>query len=109
MEECVFCKIRDKEIPAEIVRETATLIIFKDINPKAKTHLLIVPKKHIESIKTVNEEDKEILGEMLLIAKKLGEEFQIPGFKLQFNVGREGGQEVDHLHLHFLAEKEIKN
>ncbi len=100
---CLFCKIIKKEVPADIVFEDENFIAFKDINPKAEIHLLIVPKKHISSVKEASEEDKDILGGLILTAKKIAEKENIQGYKLIINVGREGGQVIDHIHLHLLA------
>lgn len=101
--DCIFCKIAKGELPSEKVLETESLVAFNDINPKAKVHVLIIPKKHIESIKHLAELDKSLVGEMVLVAKKIAEEKNLTGYKLVFNVGREGGQIVDHLHLHLLS------
>jgi len=103
MEDCIFCKIAKGEIPSSKVFENDELIAFNDINPKAKTHILIVPKKHIESVKHLEATDKELIGELFLVAKKIAEEKNLSGYKLVINVGREGGQLVDHLHLHLLS------
>ena len=103
MEDCIFCKIAKGEIPSAKVFENDKLVAFNDINPKAKTHILIVPKKHIESVKHLEEADKELIGELFLVAKKIAEEKNLQGYKLVINVGREGGQLVDHLHLHLLS------
>jgi histidine triad (HIT) family protein len=107
MQDCIFCKISAKEIPSDTVYEDDKVVIFRDIEPKAPTHLLIIPKQHIESVITINEETKDIPGMMILKAKHFAEEKGIPGYKLTFHVGREGGQIVDHIHLHLMAEKKI--
>lgn len=101
--DCIFCKIAKGEIDSAKVFENDELVAFDDINPKAKTHILIIPKKHIESIKHLEEADKELIGELFLVAKKIAEEKNLQGYKLVINVGREGGQIVDHLHLHLLS------
>lgn len=101
--ECIFCKIINRELPSEIVFENAKFIAFKDINPKAKIHLLVVPKKHIASVNELEEEDKELIGELILTAKKVSQEQNLTGYKLVFNVGRKGGQMIDHIHLHLLS------
>ena len=106
-QDCIFCKISAKEIPSDTVYEDDKVVIFRDIEPKAPTHLLIIPKQHIESVITINEETKDIPGMMILKAKHFAEEKGIPGYKLTFHVGREGGQIVDHIHLHLMAEKKI--
>ncbi|PIQ92758.1 MAG: histidine triad nucleotide-binding protein [Parcubacteria group bacterium CG11_big_fil_rev_8_21_14_0_20_39_14] len=104
MEQCVFCKIVNKEIPSEIIYENDKICVFKDINPKAPVHILIVPKKHTESLNELDEREKDLLGEMVLAAKKTAKDFGISdGYKLLFNVGKKGGQIVEHLHLHLLG------
>ncbi len=103
MENCIFCKIIKGEIPSAKVFENDNLIAFKDINPKALVHILIVPKKHIESVKHLESADKELVGELFLAAQKIAKDKNLQGYKLVINVGREGGQLVDHLHLHLLS------
>jgi len=104
MDECIFCRIAQKTVPSDIVYEDEDFLVFPDIRPKAPIHLLIIPKKHIASLKDVKQEDDELVKELLLIAKKVAEEKNIKGYKLQMNVGRDGGQEIDHIHLHLLAQ-----
>jgi len=101
--DCLFCKIINKEVDSEIVFENNKIIVIKDINPKAPVHLLIIPKKHIDSIKHIKEEDRELMGELFLAAKKIGEDKNLTGYKLIVNVGRQGGQIIDHIHMHLLA------
>jgi histidine triad (HIT) family protein len=103
MENCIFCKITSGEISTEKIFEDDKFIALNDINPKAKIHILIVPKRHIESIKTLEEGDKELMGDLFLVAKKVAHDKNMEGYKLLFNVGREGGQMIDHLHLHLLS------
>jgi histidine triad (HIT) family protein len=109
MENCIFCKISKKEAPADILYEDSSVIVFKDIAPKAPIHLLIVPKKHIVSINHIEVEDKEIVGNLFIVAKKIAKENGIDkkGYRLIFNVGRDAGQMVDHLHLHLLAGRKL--
>lgn len=104
MEDCIFCKIVRKEIPADVIMEDEKFLVFHDMNPKAPLHLLIIPKKHIHSIDHVDLEDKELMGELILTSQKVARLHNLKGYKLQINVGREGGQTVDHIHLHLLAE-----
>ena len=101
--DCIFCKIINKELPSEIVFENEKVIVFKDIHPKAPVHFLIVPKKHIISINHLEIQDKELVGDLVLIAKNIAKEKNLSGYKLLVNVGRQGGQMVDHLHLHLLS------
>ncbi len=105
MTECIFCKIIEKKIPADIVFEDEKIIVFKDIKPKAPVHLLILPKEHIVSVNEVEEKDKDILGNLLLVAKEIAKEVGVNGlgYKLAINVGEGAGQEVPHLHIHLLG------
>lgn len=102
--DCIFCKIAKKEAPAAIVYEDEEFLVFPDIRPKAPVHLLLIPKKHIPTLQEAGEHDIELLGKLLLIAQKVGRLKQLKGYKLQMAVGKEGGQEVDHVHLHLLAQ-----
>jgi len=101
--DCIFCKIINKEKPSDFVYENDKLIVIKDINPKAPIHLLIIPKKHIHSVNHFEEGDKELIGEMILCAKKIAKEKNLAGYKLLINVGRKAGQIVDHIHMHLLS------
>ena len=101
--ECVFCKIVNKELPANILYEDDNLVAFKDIKPSAPIHYLIVSKEHIESIAHLEKEHRVVVGELVYAAKNLGERAGLKGYKLVFNVGRDGGQIIDHLHLHLLG------
>jgi len=107
MEKCIFCKIIRGEAGAEFVYKDEDLIAFKDIKPSAPVHILIVPKKHIESVREVQDEDREILGKIILTAKKIAEDLGVAesGYRLVINNGRGAGQLVPHLHLHLLASK----
>ncbi len=102
MDNCLFCKIIAGQIPSQKVFENEEAIAFKDINPKAKTHLLIVPKKHIDTIADLKKEegDELLAGKMIMTAKEIGDQMELSGYNLQFNVGASGGQEVFHIHLH---------
>jgi histidine triad (HIT) family protein len=98
--DCIFCKIISGTIPAKKIYEDADFIVFNDIKPMAKVHFLIVPKLHIETLKDCNESHLALLGSALLLAPKLAAEQGLLGFKTLINTGREGGQEVFHLHIH---------
>ena len=106
---CLFCKIANKEVPAEIVYEDEKVIVLKDIHPKAPLHLLIVPKKHIPSINHLELRDKELIGGLFLVAQKIAraEGVDKTGYRLIFNMGKDAGQTVDHLHLHLLGGKKL--
>lgn len=102
--DCIFCKIINREVPSDIIYEDKNLIVFKDIKPKAPIHLLLTPKIHIPSVNDLDEKHKELLGNLFLLAKKIANEKGISdGYKLLFNVGRKGGQLIDHMHLHLLG------
>lgn len=107
--DCVFCQIVKKEIPAKIEYEDAEILAFADIAPKAPIHLLIIPKKHIEGIKELGEKEIELGGRLLTTAVKLAQQkgIALSGFRLIFNSGPDGGQEVNHLHLHLLGGKPL--
>ena len=105
--DCIFCKIANKEINSEIVSEDDNFVVFKDINPKAPVHLLIIPKAHTGPVNTLDTKNKEIIGGIILKAKEMAEKVGVAesGYRLIFNVGKDAGMEVDHLHLHLLAGK----
>lgn len=102
--DCIFCRISRGEIPSNKIYEDEEVIAFNDINPKAPVHFLIIPKKHITSLAEVNAEDATLLGKMMtlvpVLAKKAG---CVNGFRTVINTGRDGGQEVPHLHIHVLG------
>lgn len=100
---CIFCDIIQKKAPAEIIYEDSQTIVINDIHPKAPFHALIIPKVHIESVKDITNEQKILLGEIISIANNIAKQKSLNGYKLVFNVGREGGQLVDHIHLHLLG------
>lgn len=104
-EQTIFHKILAKEIPADVVYEDGEVLAFKDIHPRAPTHLLFIPKTFIGSIADVTEETAHIPGMLILKAKEFASRNGIDGYKLTFHVGKGGGQEVMYLHLHLLADK----
>jgi len=103
MSDCVFCKILNKDIPAEFIYEDEECIAFRDINPKAETHVLIVPKEHIDSVMEMSDKDEKLIGHLVFAAKKIAEKLNLSGYNLQFNVGKDGGQEIFHIHLHLMS------
>lgn len=109
MDDCVFCNIANKTIESKIEFEDDKLMVIRDILPKAPVHLLVIPKKHIMSVKHVEEVDEPMVGEMIFVARKMAEKFGISetGYKLIFNVGRDGGMVVPHLHLHLMGGKNL--
>jgi len=104
MDECLFCKISRKEIPAKLVHEDEETFAFEDIQPQAPTHILICPRKHLVSLTEAAAEDAAILGRLQLIAAKLAVERKLTdGYRTVINNGRGAGQSVFHLHLHLLG------
>lgn len=110
MEDCIFCKIVKGEIPSEKVYEDEEILAFKDINPAAPIHILVIPKKHIKSLVEVNQnDDKELISKIYFVINKIAEKQGISekGFRVIVNCGEDGGQEVGHLHFHVLAGKKL--
>jgi histidine triad (HIT) family protein len=107
MSESIFTKIIKREIPADIVYEDDTTLAFRDINPQAPVHLLIIPKKHIATINDITEDDRELVGNLYYVAAKLAKEmgFAEDGYRVVMNCGESAGQTVFHIHLHLLAGK----
>jgi len=104
-ENCLFCKIAKGEIPSHKVYEDDLVFAFKDINPQAPVHVVIIPKKHVASLGDVSEQDKEVLGHVQFVAAKLAKTFPElkNGYRLISNCGSDGGQTVHHLHYHLLG------
>ena len=109
MSYCIFCKIINKEIPSTIVYEDEKIIAFKDINPVAPVHVLVIPKKHITSLIELEDEDKNIIGDIYLVINKIAKELGIAekGFRVIVNCGEDGGQEVKHLHFHLIGGEKL--
>ncbi|MCX7122914.1 MAG: HIT domain-containing protein [Gammaproteobacteria bacterium] len=104
MHNCLFCKIIANEIPCKKVFENSNFLAFHDMHPKAKVHILIIPKKHIESLAHLKVEDTLLMGELTLLLQNLARELNLTnGFKTQIHTGEGGGQEVFHLHYHLLG------
>ena len=105
MNDCIFCKIASGEFSSDILYRDDEVIAFRDINPAAPTHILVVPIKHIGSLADLSETDEGLAGRLVTVACKLAREagFSDRGFRLVINSGKEGGQVVPHLHLHLLA------
>ncbi len=109
MEDCVFCKIINREIPSTIVYEDEKVIAFNDVNPAAPIHILVVPKKHIETLLDVTSEDNELISYIYQVINKIAKEqgFDKQGFRVIVNCGKDSGQEVMHIHFHVLGGKKL--
>ena len=105
MEDCLFCKIIKGEIPSTKIYEDEDILAFNDINPAAPIHILVIPKKHIESLAHMQKEDEAIVGKIYGVINKIAEEkgFKDNGYRVIVNCGKDAGQEVMHLHFHVLA------
>lgn len=103
--DCIFCKIINKEIPSEVVYEDERILAFKDINPAAPTHILIIPKKHIPTLLDLQPEDSDVIGHIVLTANRLASQYGLEeqGFRLVSNCKENAGQTVFHIHFHLLG------
>jgi len=104
-QDCIFCRIANGQTDTEILFQTDTLVVFKDINPHAPVHLLFVPRKHIRSVNDLTDADEGILSELIMVAKDMAKAHGVArsGYKLLYNVERGGGQVIFHLHLHLIG------
>ena len=102
---CLFCQIVDKTQPADIVHEDDDILVFKDIAPKAPIHVLIVPKQHLDTVNNMEDTHIPLMGKLFATAKQLAAQWEIAeqGYRLTVNVGRGGGQVIDHIHMHMVS------
>ena len=109
MEDCIFCKIINREIPASIVFEDERMIAFNDINPQSPIHVLLIPREHFASLKEIPDEKKDILSHLLLKARQIAQEKGIAkkGYRIVLNTERDSGQEVFHIHFHLLGGRQM--
>lgn len=110
MSDCIFCKIANKEIPTQIVYEDDFILAFNDIEPQAPVHILVIPKKHISSIKTLQNEDLDLIKEIFTALPQIAREKGLDGegYRIVNNCGEKGGQTVDHLHFHLLGGRQMQ-
>lgn len=106
--DCIFCKIGKKEIPARLVYEDKDIFAFEDIHPQAPLHLLVCPRKHVESLAQMTEGDANLVGRIVLVGAKLAKERGHAAHRTVFNTGAESGQSVFHVHLHVLGGRGMK-
>jgi len=102
-ENCIFCKIVEGEVKSQKVHEDNDFLAFKDLNPQAPTHVLVVPKKHIPSLAECGKEDEALLGRMQAVIRDISKKLGLQSYRVLTNVGRQAGQSVDHLHYHVLG------
>ncbi|WP_027399340.1 histidine triad nucleotide-binding protein [Anaerovorax odorimutans] len=108
MSDCIFCKIANKEIPATIVYEDQDMIAFNDLEPQAPVHVLLIPKKHIESMDDIKDSDKELIGHIMCKVKEIASKLELEnGYRLVGNCGEDGYQTVMHLHFHLLGKRKM--
>jgi histidine triad (HIT) family protein len=109
--DCVFCRIVAGEIPADIVYQDKALLAFRDINPQAPTHILIVPKSHIASLADITAKHQALMGRIILLARDLAEKEGISdrGYRLSVSMGADGGQLVPHVHFHLLGGRKLSD
>lgn len=110
MDNCIFCKIINKEVPSKIVYEDERVLAFDDINPRAPIHVLFIPKEHFGTLNEIPEEKKDILSHLLLKARQIAQEKGIAenGYRIVLNTERDSGQEVFHIHFHLLGGRQMK-
>ncbi len=103
--DCLFCRIAAGQIPAKIVRQDEDTVAFRDINPRAPTHVLVIPRKHIASVNVLDPADAALMGKLVLAAREIaeGEGVAHSGYRMVVNAGPDAGQSVDHIHLHLLG------
>ena len=107
--DCIFCRIAAGDIPAKLVREDAETVAFRDINPQAPTHVLIIPRRHIAAVSALGSGDADIVGRLFLAAKDIAraDGVEAGGYRLVMNNGEAAGQSVDHIHLHLLGGRHL--
>lgn len=109
MEDCIFCKIINRELPSNIVYEDEEIIAFKDIAPVAPVHILVIPKKHISSLVDLKPEDEKVIGRIYSVINQIAEKEGVlnNGYRVIVNCGEDGGQVVKHIHFHLLGGKKM--
>jgi histidine triad (HIT) family protein len=108
--DCIFCRIAAGTIPAQVVREDADTIAFRDLDPKAPVHVLVIPKRHIATVNDVEPSDRDVMGALFVAAREIaeGEGVAADGYRLVMNAGAAAGQSVGHIHLHVLGGRPLR-
>lgn len=106
--DCLFCRIVAGDLPAERIYEDDEILVFKDINPQAPFHALLIPKTHIATLNDLEPEHTTVAGRLFLTARSLAREHELPGYRVIVNTNREGGQVVFHVHMHMLGGRQMK-
>jgi histidine triad (HIT) family protein len=109
MSDCLFCRIIDGEIPSDVIYESDTALAFRDINPQAPTHVLVIPRKHVSTINDIGEDDQPLVGSLFTAAKEIAatEGLADDGYRVVMNCGEGAGQSVFHIHLHLLGGRSL--
>lgn len=109
MEDCIFCKIVNGEIPSKKVYEDEKILAFYDVNPEAPVHVLVIPKEHISSVNEINEKNSKVISDIFIVINKIVSELGIAkdGYRIITNTGENGGQSVKHMHFHVLGGKKL--
>jgi histidine triad (HIT) family protein len=106
--DCLFCKIVAGEMPCERLYEDDDILVFKDVNPQAPFHALLIPKRHLSTLNDLPPGESALAGRLLLTAKALAEQHGLPGYRVAINTNREGGQVIFHLHMHMLGGRQMR-
>jgi histidine triad (HIT) family protein len=110
MNNCIFCRIIAGELPSEKVYQDEEIIAFKDINPQAPVHILVIPRRHIDGADTLGKDDAVLAGSLIITAARIAEQFHLgSGYRIVTNIGKDGGQTVRHLHFHLLGGEKLKD
>jgi histidine triad (HIT) family protein len=107
--DCIFCRIAGGEIRADIVHENERVIAFRDLDPRAPVHVLIIPRRHIASVTELADADAAVMGELFIVARRVAEQEDVAesGYRMVMNAGKDGGQSVGHVHLHVLGGRRL--
>ena len=109
MFDCIFCKIVNGDIPTDLIYESKTVVAFHDINPQAPIHILVIPKKHINTLNDIDKIDKNLLGDLQIVASEIAKikKIEIDGYRTIINCNKNGGQTVFHIHLHLIGGRKL--